>query len=53
MGHFKRRLDDLGRQTVDLEVHLDGRDAIMSTGDLEVHIAVEVLKTLDIDHGCP
>ena len=53
MGHFERRLDDLGRQTVDLEVHLDGGDTLVGAGDLEVHIAVEVLDALDINHGHP
>ena len=39
----------IGRgQTVNLDIHLDRSDTLMSTGYLEVHIAEEVLKTLDI-----
>ena len=43
--------DDLGGQAVDFEVHLDGGDTLLGTGDFEVHIAVEVLEALDVDHG--
>ena len=38
-------------QAVVLEVHLDGGDAGLGAGDLEVHLAVEVLDALDVDKG--
>ena len=53
VGLLQSLLDDLGGQTVDLQIHLDGGDTLVSTGHLEVHVAVEVLKTLDVDHGIP
>lgn len=34
-----------------LEIHLNGGDALLGAGNFEVHIAEEILKTLDIDHG--
>ena len=45
--------DDLHGQTVVLQVHLDGGDALGGTGDLEVHLAVEVLNALDVGEGPP
>lgn len=33
------------------KIHLDGGDTLLGAADLEVHVAEEVLKTLDIDHG--
>ena len=33
---------------MDLDIHLDCCDTVMSSGYLEVHVAKEVLKTLDI-----
>ncbi len=41
-------LYDLSCKTVDLNIHLDCSDTVMSSGYLEVHVAEEVLKTLDI-----
>ena len=44
-------LDDCRGQAVYLDIDLDGRDALLGTRNLEVHIAVEVLNTLDIGEG--
>ena len=41
-------LDDRAGQTVDLDIHLDGSDTLVSAAYLEVHIAEEVFQTLDI-----
>ena len=38
-------------QAVVLQVHLDGGDALLGAGHLEVHLAVEVLHALDVDEG--
>ena len=35
-------------QAVDLDVHLQGVDALLGSGNLEVHIAEEVLDALDV-----
>ena len=40
--------DDVPGQAVDLNVHLDGSDAVLCAGHLEVHVAEEVFETLDI-----
>ena len=53
MSYAERFLDDLGSKSVDLEVHLNGSDSLVSSGDLEVHVAVEVLKSLNVDHRHP
>lgn len=53
MGDCECFLDDFGCQTVDLEVHLDRGDALVSARDLEIHVAVEVLETLNVDHCRP
>jgi len=45
--------DDLGGKTVDLKVHLNGGDTLVSTCNLKVHIAEEVLNALDVDHSHP
>ena len=45
--------DDLHGQAVVLEVHLDGGDALGRTGNLEVHLAVEVLNALNVGEGSP
>jgi len=42
---LKRLPHDLERDALDLDIHLDGRHAIRSAGDLEVHIAVGVRST--------
>ena len=34
-----------------LEVHLDSGDTLLGTCYLKVHIAVKVLKALDVNHG--
>ena len=41
-------LYDLACKTVDLNIHLDSCNSVMCSGDLEVHIAEEILKTLNI-----
>ena len=33
---------------MDLNIHLDGRDSIMSTGNLKVHVTEEIFEALDI-----
>src|SRR5699024_11385932 len=50
-GDLQGLLDDGVGQTVVLQVHLDGGDALLGTGHLEVHLAVEVLHALDVDEG--
>ena len=42
-----------GGKTVDLKIHLDSCDTLMSTGYLEVHVAVEVFKALNVYHRHP
>ena len=44
-------LDDLHGQAVVLQVHLNGGDALLGAGHLEVHLAVEVLHALNVDEG--
>ena len=43
-----RGVHDLFGDALDLDVHLDGGDAVDGTRDLEVHIAEEVFKALDV-----
>ena len=50
---FKGLGDDVVGQAVDLDVHLDGGDALAGAADLEVHVAVEVLDALNVQHGHP
>src|SRR5699024_7337446 len=50
-GDLQPLLDAGVGQTVVLQIHLDGGDALLSTGHLEVHLAVEVLHALDVDEG--
>ena len=45
--------NDIVSQAVDLDVHLDGSDALAGAAHLEVHIAVEILHTLNVQHGHP
>ena len=52
-GLFERLFDDVVGQTVNLNVHLNGRDTVFGSGNLEVHIAVEVFKSLNVNHGQP
>ena len=42
------RAENLGGQALGLVVHLQGRDALLGTAHLEVHVAEEVLDTLDV-----
>ena len=36
---------------MDFKVHLNGGDTFLGTCNLKVHIAEEVLKTLNVNHG--
>ena len=45
--------NDVVGQTVDLDIHLDGGDALAGAAYLKVHIAVEVLHALNVQHGHP
>jgi len=47
-GLAQRLLHDLAGDALDLEIHLDGGDALLTPGDLEVHVAVVVLFTGDV-----
>jgi hypothetical protein len=51
VGDVQCVADDLHGQAVVLQVHLDGGDAFLGAGHLEVHLAVEVLHALDVDEG--
>ena len=51
IGNLEGVLDDGHGEAVVLEVHLNGGDALLGTGNLEVHLAVEVLNTLNVDEG--
>ena len=44
----ERRPHDLLRDAGDLDVHLQGGDAVTRAGDLEVHVAEVVLGSLDV-----
>ena len=46
-------LDNLGCKTVNLKIHLDSCDTLMSTAYLEIHITEEVLKALNVYHCHP
>ena len=45
-----RSVHDLFGDALDLDIHLNGGDALHRACDLEVHVAEEVLKPLDIRH---
>ena len=45
-----RGVHDLFGNALDLDIHLNGGDALLRTSDFEVHIAEEVFKTLNIRH---
>ena len=47
-GLLERLLDDLAAQSLDLDVHLERRDAVARAGDLEVHVAVVVFLAGDV-----
>ncbi|CCZ19729.1 putative uncharacterized protein [Candidatus Apopatosoma intestinale] len=40
-------------KTVNLQIHLNGGDTLVCAGNLEVHIAVEIFETLNINHRIP
>src|SRR5579859_6605247 len=46
LGHCLR--EHLRRQPLDLDIHLEGRDAIRRTRDFEVHVAHSVFEALDV-----
>ena len=48
LGLQERGAQDVDGQALGLVVHLHGRDAVLGTGDLEVHVAEEVLEALDV-----
>ena len=50
---LQRFLNDVVGQAVDLDVHLNGGDAAAGAAHLKVHIAVEVLHALNVQHGHP
>ena len=45
---LERLLEDVAAQALDLDVHLEGRDALAGAGDLEVHVAVVVFLAGDV-----
>src|SRR5437764_2129367 len=45
---LERASHDLLRDAGDLDVHLEGRDALARPGDLEVHVAEVILRSLDV-----
>ena len=47
---FKSFLNNCRSKSVNLDIHLNSCDTLMSTANLEVHIAKEVLKTLNVNH---
>ena len=47
-GLLQGLAQELLGQSVDLDVHLQGVDALLGAGDLEVHVAQEVLDALDV-----
>ena len=51
VGLLDRGVHDLFGDALDLDVHLDGGDAVNGTRDLEVHIAEEVFQPLDVGKG--
>jgi len=50
MSLSKSFLDDFRSKTVNFKVHLNCSDTLLSTCNLEVHIAVEIFKTLNVNH---
>src|SRR5215475_777447 len=45
---IERDAHDLRRDAFDLDVHLQRRDAILRTGDLEIHVAEMILVAQDV-----
>ena len=48
LGLTKRDIHDLASDALDLDVHLQRRDACIGTGNLEVHVAEVVFVTEDV-----
>ena len=48
LGLFECLFEQFARQTLALDVHLQGSDAFLRAGDLEVHVAAVVLGALDV-----
>ena len=44
----QRLAQDRAVDALDLDIHLDGGDAVHGAGHLEVHIAQEVFQTLNV-----
>ena len=51
LGDVQGFLDDRVGQAVVFDIHLNGGDAGLGAGHLEVHLAVEILHALDVDKG--
>ena len=47
----KSFLNDFGGKAVNLKVHLNCGNTLLCSCNLEVHIAVEILKALDVNHS--
>ena len=47
-GLLQRLLHDLGAQAGDLDIHLQGGDALCGAGDFEIHVAQVVFGALDV-----
>ena len=50
MSLRKSFFNNLGSKSVYFKVHLNSRDTLLRTGNLAVHVAVEVFKSLNINH---
>jgi hypothetical protein len=48
LGLRQRLFHDLEVEPLDLDIHLDGRDAILGASDLEIHVTEMVFGTEDI-----
>ena len=53
VGLFQGFLHHGGGQALDLQIHLDGGDALLGAAHLKVHVAEEILDALDVHHGHP
>ena len=47
-GDIRSKVGNFDRQTMQLHVHLNGRDTVFGTGHLEVHVAGEVFGVGDV-----
>jgi len=45
---FERDFHDLGRDALDLDVHLQCRDAVFRSGHFEIHVAQMIFVTQDV-----